>query len=90
MDTPREGSLETGSPSRDRLSPSVSRSLDSTSTATVRPGLATTRSSVATGATLRGEAWATPTRTVPVAWAPKRSSTTYVKVSVPVAPSEGV
>ena len=30
------------------------------------------------------------TRTVPVAWAPKRSSTTYVKVSVPVAPSEGV
>ena len=47
----------------------------STSTATVRPGLATTVSSVATGAVLVADVGATPTRTVALVWAPKRSWT---------------
>ena len=74
-DTPRASSSGTGVPSRTRSSPSASRSLETTSTATVRPGLATTVSSVASGAVLVGEVGATPTRTVALAWAPKRSWT---------------
>ena len=74
-DSARASSSQVGVPTRDSASPSASRSLASTSAATVRPGWAVTRSSVATGAALVVGAGATPTRTVPVACAPKRSWT---------------